>query len=74
MKIWHIGAIVFSKPLCTHESKSGRNNEEIHQNKKILVIGLNSFLEMFEIVIMYKYHMEKISVLHTFAAYVAGVD
>lgn len=68
MEIWQIGAIVFTKPLCTHESKSGRNNEEIHQTKKILVIGHNSFPEMFEIVIIYKYHMTKKSVLHTFAA------
>jgi hypothetical protein len=29
------------------------------KTKIILVIGLNSFLEMFEIVIMYKYHMIK---------------
>lgn len=58
-EIWQIGVIVFTKPLCTHESKSGRNNEEFHQNKKILVIGLNSFLEMFEIVILYQYHMIK---------------
>ncbi len=60
-----LGAIVFTKPLCTQESKSGRNNEEFHQNKEILVIGLISFLEMFEIVIMCKYHMiENISIAY----------